>query len=57
MIAALECWRRGARVTLVHRGPRIDPRVKYWLLPDIENRIAEGSISAHFNATLARDQR
>src|SRR5207248_3401561 len=37
-IAALELWRRGARVTLVHRGPGIHQNVKYWIKPDIENR-------------------
>ena len=51
-IAALECWRSGARVTLVHRGPALSPGVKYWLQPDLENRIAEGSIRAHFSTTL-----
>ena len=38
-IAALELWRHGARVTLVHRGVGISPHVKYWIKPDIENRI------------------
>src|SRR6476660_1714965 len=38
-IAALELWRRGARVTMVHRGPGIHANVKYWIKPDIENRI------------------
>jgi thioredoxin reductase (NADPH) len=50
--AALETWRKGAQVTLVVRGPEISNRVKYWVKPDIENRIAEGSIKAFFNATL-----
>ncbi|HSE47804.1 MAG TPA: YpdA family putative bacillithiol disulfide reductase [Terriglobales bacterium] len=51
-IAALELWRRGARVTLVHRGPGIHQNVKYWIRPDIENRIKAGEIRAYFNATL-----
>lgn len=51
--AALEAWRKGAEVTMVVRGPVIGERVKYWVKPDIENRIAEGSIKACFNATLS----
>jgi thioredoxin reductase (NADPH) len=50
--AALETWRKGARVTMVVRGPEIGQRVKYWVKPDIENRIAEGSINAYFNAHI-----
>lgn len=50
--AALETWRKGAHVTLVARGPAIGARVKYWVKPDIENRIAEGSIKAHFNTSV-----
>jgi len=46
--AALELWRHGARVTLVHRGPGIHEHVKYWVRPDIENRIKAGEISAYF---------
>jgi thioredoxin reductase (NADPH) len=46
--AALDLWRAGARVTLVHRGQGVKPTVKYWLKPDLENRIAEGSIAARF---------
>ena len=49
---ALDLWRHGARVTLVHRGPQIHPHVKYWVLPDIENRIKNGEIVAHFNSHL-----
>ncbi len=52
-IAALELWRHGARVTLVHRGPDIHRHVKYWIKPDIENRIKNGEISAYFNTTVA----
>ncbi len=51
-IAALELWRHGARVTLVHRGPGIGPSVKYWIKPDIENRIKAGQVKAYFNATV-----
>lgn len=54
--AALDLWRNGARVTLVHRGPHVKPGVKYWVKPDIENRIEEGSIEARFN-TLVRELR
>src|SRR6478609_9025242 len=50
--AALETWRKGAEVTMVVRGPEIGTRVKYWVRPDIENRIKEGSIQAFFNSTL-----
>ncbi len=50
--AALETWRKGARVTMVVRGPEIGTRVKYWVRPDIENRIKEGSIKALFNSTI-----
>jgi thioredoxin reductase (NADPH) len=49
-IAALELWRHGARVTLVHRGAAMHEHVKYWIKPDIENRFAKGEIKAHFNA-------
>jgi thioredoxin reductase (NADPH) len=52
--AALECWRKGAEVTMVIRGPGIGQRVKYWVRPDIINRIAEGSIRAFFNASVRK---
>ena len=52
-IAALELWRHGARVTLVHRGPDIHRHVKYWIKPDIENRIKNGEVTAHFNSQVA----
>jgi thioredoxin reductase (NADPH) len=51
-IAALELWRRGARVTMVHRGPEIHRNVKYWIKPDIENRIKNGEVTAHFNSCV-----
>jgi thioredoxin reductase (NADPH) len=50
--AALDLWRHGARVTLVHRGSEMHHHVKYWVRPDIENRIKAGEISAHFNSTV-----
>jgi thioredoxin reductase (NADPH) len=50
--AALETWRKGARVTMVIRGEKISDRVKYWVKPDIENRIREGSVKAYFHSTL-----
>lgn len=49
---ALETYRKGAEVTLIVRGSEISSRVKYWVKPDIENRIAEGSIKAHFNSRI-----
>jgi thioredoxin reductase (NADPH) len=50
--SALEMYRAGARVTLVHRAPTLKPSIKYWVRPDIENRIKEGSIAAHFSAVV-----
>lgn len=50
--AALETWRKGATVTMVIRGDKISERVKYWVKPDIDNRIKEGSIKAYFNSTI-----
>lgn len=49
---ALELYRAGAHVTLVHRGPELKSTIKYWVRPDIENRFKEGSISARFNACV-----
>ena len=49
---ALECWQKGAEVTMSIRGSELNSRVKYWILPNIENRIKEGSIKAHFNTTV-----
>jgi thioredoxin reductase (NADPH) len=51
-IAGLELWRHGARVTMVHRGPGIHNNVKYWIKPDIENRIKNGEVKAYFNTTV-----
>lgn len=50
--AALEIWRKGGEVTMVIRGPEIGDRVKYWVKPDIINRIAENSIKAYFNSEI-----
>ena len=50
--AALETWRKGAKVTMVIKGNEISSRVKYWVKPDIENRIKEGSIKAYFKSTI-----
>jgi thioredoxin reductase (NADPH) len=50
--AALETYRKGAKVTLVIRGNELGPHVKYWVRPDIENRIKEGSIKAWFNSEV-----
>jgi thioredoxin reductase (NADPH) len=50
--AALETWRKGAEVSMVIRHEGIGQRVKYWVKPDIENRIKEGSIKAYVNSTL-----
>ncbi len=50
--AALETYRKGAEVTMVIRESQIGERVKYWVRPDIINRIKEGSIKAWFNSTL-----
>lgn len=51
-IAALELWRHGARVTLVHRGEAIHPHVKYWIKPDLENRIKAGEVNAYFSSRV-----
>jgi thioredoxin reductase (NADPH) len=49
---ALDLYRHGARVLLVHRGPVLSSGVKYWILPDIENRIKSGEIQASFETTV-----
>jgi thioredoxin reductase (NADPH) len=51
-IAALELYRAGASVTLVHRRDGLSDRIKYWIRPDIENRIKEGSIAARFETRV-----
>jgi thioredoxin reductase (NADPH) len=51
-LAALELWWTGARVTMVHRGPGIHNHVKYWIKPNIENRIRNGEIPAYFHSSV-----
>ncbi len=50
--AALECYRKGSEVSLIIRGSEVGSRVKYWVRPDIINRIEEGSIKAYFNTQV-----
>ena len=50
--AALDCHRHGAEVTLVVRAPALSDKIKYWIKPDLENRIKEGSIRAYFNTAV-----
>ena len=50
--AALECYHFGAEVSLIHRGDALSDKIKYWIKPDIENRIKEGSITARFNTRV-----
>jgi len=52
--AALDLWRSGARVTLVHFGPDFDKRIKPWILPDLQNRIKEGAIAVRWNSRVTR---
>jgi thioredoxin reductase (NADPH) len=51
-IAALELWWTGARVTLIHRGPGISDRVKYWIKPNIENRVKNAEIPGYFHSHI-----
>jgi len=53
---ALELFRSGANVTLVHRHPQLKPSIKYWVRPDIENRIKEGSVRGLFNTSVVEIQ-
>jgi bacillithiol disulfide reductase len=55
--AALDLWRSGARVTLVHFGPTFDKKIKPWVLPDFVNREKEGSIGARWNSRVKRIER
>ena len=52
--AALELYRAGAKVTIVHFGPQLDPNIKPWVLPDVSARIREGSIAARWQSRVAR---
>ncbi|HXB69726.1 MAG TPA: YpdA family putative bacillithiol disulfide reductase [Candidatus Acidoferrales bacterium] len=56
-IAALELLWTGARVTLIHRGPAISDSVKYWIKPNIENRIKNGEIRAYFRSRVVEIQK
>lgn len=51
-IAALDLYRHGARVTLVHRGSELSASIKYWIKPDIENRIKSGEVTAFFQTSV-----
>ncbi|QHN05305.1 YpdA family putative bacillithiol disulfide reductase [Granulicella sp. WH15] len=53
-IAALDLWRHGAKVTLVHRGAEMHRHVKYWILPDINNRVKNGEITAYFSSSVKK---
>jgi thioredoxin reductase (NADPH) len=53
-IAALDLWRHGAKVTLVHRGAEMHRHVKYWILPDINNRVKNGEITAYFSSNVTK---
>jgi thioredoxin reductase (NADPH) len=50
--AALDLWRHGARVTLVYRGADLSPSLKYWVKPDLENRIKNGEIQAYVGSSV-----
>jgi thioredoxin reductase (NADPH) len=50
--AALDLWRHGAKVTLVHFGPTFDKNIKPWVLPDVQNRLKDGSIGVRWNTRL-----
>ena len=50
--AALDLWRNGARVTMAHRNAELGSTIKYWVRPDIENRVKAGQIPMHFNSTV-----
>ena len=54
--AALALFRAGALVTLVHRRARLSGSIKYWVKPDIENRIAENAVAARFETAVVRDR-
>jgi thioredoxin reductase (NADPH) len=51
-ITALDCYRAGARVTLIHRHKELSPSIKYWILPDIQNRIKNREIESYFETSL-----
>ncbi len=51
-ISALELYRHGARVTMIHRGAELKPSIKYWIMPDIQNRIENKEITMHFKTVV-----
>ncbi|MGH9404505.1 MAG: YpdA family putative bacillithiol disulfide reductase [Terriglobia bacterium] len=51
-VSALDLYRHGVNVTLIHHGPELSRHIKYWILPDLRNRIKEGSIRAHFDSRV-----
>jgi thioredoxin reductase (NADPH) len=51
-VASLDLYRHGAEVTLIHRGPELSRHIKYWIMPDLRNRIKEGSIRAFFDCRV-----
>ncbi|MDE3178613.1 MAG: YpdA family putative bacillithiol disulfide reductase, partial [Acidobacteriota bacterium] len=51
-VAALDLFRHGASVSLIHRGPELSRHIKYWIMPDLKNRIKEGSIKAYFDSEV-----
>lgn len=53
-IAALDLWRHGVKVTLVHRGPELHRHIKYWIKPDVENRIKNGEVKAFLSSTVTQ---
>lgn len=53
-ITALECHRAGARVTLIHRGASLSEKIKYWIRPDIENRLKNGEIRGYFKSVMTQ---
>jgi thioredoxin reductase (NADPH) len=52
--AALDLWRSGAHVTLVHFGPTFDKKIKPWVLPDFKNRVKEGNIAVRWNSRVTK---
>jgi thioredoxin reductase (NADPH) len=51
-LTALDLYRHGARVTLIHRGVTLKPTIKYWILPDIENRLISGEVNSCFQTII-----
>ncbi len=51
-VSALDLYRHGADVTLIHHSPELSRHIKYWIMPDLKNRIKEGSIRAHFDSHI-----